>query len=435
MTVELLRKFVDVSYLRNDFEYGIGKVKLKPENVTTLAETEPMREYHGYRPLPRNDSPYIFKPYLFARVVGTEDWRKATDPRKIGGQLGILALTNPVVYFLTTAKRVVEAVLIVAGIFFDTFADLYPQKTTDNLTKTFVACLNNNLEKKKKEYGELWGAVMELAAIHGLLNVEDATRMQFLFGDKERQWNRYKEADAFQHLEVDKTSLYGVSLFFSKWYKTMVPLLWTFMVKEGANDNSADLTLMIYGSGAYTKEIDAAALSSELQEKDQSLVAGELATEAVGRALTSEDTKLVQSVFNELTRFKIEGTMVHATQRLETILTEAKGTPIEWLGNVADHMSQARIKKRDIELLTEIIEASPKFKAMGIRGLASSFRLKFLFLANYFVEIAKTHHSGFIQYQSAYPFSDEKQHRIEVIVRTIDGSIEAAWAEFVAHVE
>jgi len=209
MTVELLRKFVDASYLRNDFEYEIRKIRIKPEERPSLSTAEPMREYHGYRAIPRNDSPYLFKPHVFARVKGSDNWRLATDPRKIGGQLGILALTNPVVYLLTTAKRVAEAVLIVAGIFFNTFAELYPQKTTDNLTKPFIACLNINLEKMKKECQDLWNTVkndfhcagvMELAAIHGLLNVDDATRMQFLFGDKEREWNRYKEAEAFKHI-------------------------------------------------------------------------------------------------------------------------------------------------------------------------------------------------------------------------------------------
>lgn len=357
--------------------------------------------------------------------------------------MGILALTNPVVYLLTTVKRVAEAVLIVAGIFFDTFADLYPQKTTDNLTKAFVACLNANLAKKKKEYEELWGAVkndfhcavvMELAAIHGLLNVEDATRMQFLFGDKERQWNRYKEAEAFKHIEVDETSLYGASLFFSKCYKTMVPLLWTFMVKEATKDRSSELTAMIFESGAYTEVIDVGALNLELQEKDQQVVAKGLATKAVGRELTEQDAAFVQNIFGQLTHFKVEGTRTHATQRLETMLTEAQGTPVKWLENVVDHMSQARIKRRDIELLTEVIEASPKFKAMNIRELTASARLKFLFLAKYFVEIAKTHHSGFIQYQCAYPLSDEKQGRVEVMDRTIDDSIDEAWNKFQTHV-
>ena len=437
MTVELLRKFVDVSYLRNDFEYGIGKIKKRDE-----ARFEDVRKYHGYRSLPCKDSPYIFKPYLFARVKGTDDWRRATDPRKIGGQLGILALTNPVVYVLTTVKRVAEAVLIVAGIFFDTFADLYPQKTTDNLTKAFVACLSANLAKKKKECEELWdavkndfhcAAVMELAAIHGLLNAEDATRMQFLFGDKERQWNRYKEAEAFEHIEVDETSLYGASLFFSKCYKTRVPLLWTFMVKEGAQDRSPGLTAMILESGAYKEVIDVAALSSELETKDQEVVANELAIKAVGRQLTDRDAVLVQEIFGQLTRFKAEQTRTHATQRLETMLNDAKGDPVEWLRNVVDHMSQARIKERDIDLLREVILASPKFRAMNIRELTSSARLKFLFLTNYFLEIAKTHHSGFIQYQCAYPLSKEKQRRVEVMDRTIDDSIDEAWNKFQTH--
>jgi hypothetical protein len=489
MTVEILRKFVDVSYLRNDFEYGIGKIKKRDE-----ARFEDVRKYHGYRPLPRNDSPYIFKPYLFARVKGTEEWRRATDPRKIGGQLGILALTNPVVYILTTVKRVAEAVFsgsidkqsnsingvrlvsqvatgalfcvailykkvdgffttslrvgavvclqIVAGFFFDMFADLYPQKTTDNLAKAFITCLNANLEKKKKEYVELWGsvrndfhcaAVMEVAALHGLLNVEDATRMQFLFADKERQWNRYKEAEVFKHIEVDETSLYGVSLFFSKCYKTVVPLLWTFMVKEAANDRSVQLMQMIAESGAYGEVIDVAALRLELEQKDQGTVAQELATKAAGRELTPSDTRFVQEISTQLTLFKVERTRDQAVQELERILTAAKGTPIEWLGNVADHMSQARIKRRDIELLTEVIEASPKFQAMTIRELTASVRLKFLFLMKYFFEIAATYHSGFIQYQCAYPLSDEKQQRVEVMERTIDDSIEEAWNKFTAH--
>lgn len=438
MTVELLRKFVDVSYLRNDFEYGIGKIKKKDE-----ARFEDVRKYHGYRSLPCNDSPYIFKPYLFARVKGTADWRRATDPRSIGGHLGILALTNPVVYVLTTVKRVAEAVLIVAGIFFDMFADLYPQKTTDNLTKAFIACLSANLAKKKKESEELWdavkndfhcAAVMELAAIHGLLNVEDATRMQFLFGDKERQWNRYKEADAFEHIKVDETSLYGASLFFSKCYKTRVPLLWTFMVKEGAPNRSPELTAMILESGAYKEVIDVAALSSELETKSQEVVANELAIKAVGRQLSGRDAVLVQGIFDQLTRFKAEDTRTHATQRLETMLNDAKGDPVEWLGNVVDHMSQARIKERDIDLLRDVIEASPKFKAMNIRELTSSARLKFLYLAKYFVEISKTHHSGFIQYQCAYPLSKEKQRRVEVMDRTIEDSIDEAWNKFQTHV-
>lgn len=438
MTVELLRKFVDVSYFRNDFEYGIGKIKKRDE-----ARFEDVRKYHGYRSLPCNDSPYIFKPYLFARVKGTEEWRRATDPRSIGGQLGILALTNPVVYVLTTVKRVAEAVLIVAGIFFDTFADLYPQKTTDNLTKAFVACLSANLAKKKKEYEELWdavkndfhcAAVMELAAIHGLLNVEDATRMQFLFGDKERQWNRYKEAEAFEHIEVDETSLYGASLFFSKCYKTVVPLLWTFMVKEATQDSSLELSEMIHESGAYAEVIDVAALNSELEAKGQEVVA-KLATKAVGRELTLDDTEFVRGISDQLKLFQVEPTRDQAVRELQRALTAAKGTPIEWLGNVADHMSQARIKRRDIELLTEVIEASPKFQAMNIRELTASARLKFLFLAKYFVEIAKTHHSGFIQYQCAYPLSDEKQRRVEVMGRTIDDSIDEAWKKFQTHVE
>jgi len=439
MTVELLRKFVDVSYFRNDFEYGIGKIKKRDE-----ARFEDVRKYHGYRSLPCNDSPYIFKPYLFARVKGTEEWRRATDPRSIGGQLGILALTNPVVYVLTTVKRVAEAVLIVAGIFFDTFADLYPQKTTDNLTKAFVACLSANLAKKKKEYEELWdavkndfhcAAVMELAAIHGLLNVEDATRMQVLFGDKERQWNRYKEAEAFEHIEVDETSLYGASLFFSKCYKTVVPLLWTFMVKEATQHSSLELSEMIHESGAYAEVIDVAALNSELEAKGQEVVANELATKAVGRELTLDDTEFVRGISDQLKLFQVERTRDQAVRELQRALTAAKGTPIEWLGNVADHMSQARIKRRDIELLTEVIEASPKFQAMNIRELTASARLKFLFLAKYFVEIAKTHHSGFIQYQCAYPLSDEKQRRVEVMGRTIDDSIDEAWKKFQTHVE
>ncbi|WP_316357556.1 hypothetical protein [Candidatus Neptunichlamydia sp. REUL1] len=437
MTVELLRKFVDVSYLRNDFEYGIGKIKKKDE-----ACFEDVRKYHGYRPLPRNDSPYIFKPYLFARVKGTEEWRRATDPRKIGGQLGILTLTNPVVYILTTVKRVAESVIIFARFFFDTFADLYPQKTTDNLAKAFIPCLSANLKKKKREYVELWDAVkndfhcavvMELAALHGLLNIEDATRMQFLFGDKERQWNRYKEAEAFKHIEVDETSLYGVSLFFSKYYKTVVPLLWTFIVKESAQRSSLELSEMIHESGAYGEVIDVAALSSELGEKHQKMVAQELATKAVGRELTTGDTEFVQRIFNQLTHFQVEHTRDQAVRELQEILTAAKGTPIEWLGNVADHMSQARIKRRDIELLAEVIDASPKFKAINIRELTASVRLKFLFLMKYFFEIAGTYHSGFIQYQCAYPLSDEKQQRVEVMERTIDNSIEEAWHKFVTH--
>ncbi len=439
MTVELLRKFVDVSYLRNDFEYGIGKIKKKDE-----ARFKDVRKYHGYRSLPCNDSPYIFKPYLFARVKGTDAWRRATDPRKIGGQLGILAFTTPGVYFLTTVKRVAEAVLILAGIFFDTFADLYPQKTTDNLTKAFITCLNANLEKKKKEYVELWDAVkndfhcagvMELAAVHGLLNVEDATRMQFLFGDKERQWNRYKEAEAFKHIEVDETPLYGVSLFFSKCYKTVVPLLWTFMVKEAADNRSVQLMEMISESGAYAEVIDVAALSSKLEEKDQEVIAQELATKAVGRELTPGDTEFVRGISDQLTLFQVERTRGQAVQELQRILTAAKGTAIDWLENIVDHMSQARIKRRDIELLTDVIDASPKFKAMNIRELTSSARLKFLFLAKYFLEIAGAYHSGFIQYQCAYPPSDEKQQRVEVMERTIDDSIDEAWNKFQTHVE
>jgi len=440
MTVELLRKFVDVSYLRNDFEYEIRKVRIKPEDVPSLAAAEPIRGYHGYRAIPRNDSPYLFKPHVFVRVKETEAWRRATDARKIGGQLGILALTNPVVYLLTTAKRVAEAVLIVAGIFFDTFAELYPQKTTNNLTKAFIACLNANLEKKKKECQELWdtvkndfhcAAVMELAAIHGLLNVDDATRMQFLFGDKERQWNRYKEAEAFKHIEVDETALFGVTLFFSKCYKTVVPLLWTFMVKEGKKDRSPELTAMILESRAYTEVIDVNDLIFKLQEDGQERVAQALAKYALGRALTIGDTGFVQAIFEELTCFEVEATRIHATQRLVRILTDAKGTPVEWLENVADHISEARVKGRDIEILTDIIGASPKFQAMGIRELTSSSRLKFLFLAKYFFEIAKMHHTGFIQYQCAYPFSDEKQIRIEALSKsTTADSIEEAWEKF-----
>jgi len=211
----------------------------------------------------------------------------------------------------------------------------------------------------------------------------------------------------------------------------MVPLLWTFMVKEGKQDKSRELIAMILESRAYTEVINVNALSLRLQKNDQGLVAQEIATKAVGRALVHGDSSFVQEISDQLTRFKVEDTRVHATQRLASILTDAKGSPVEWLGNLADHISEARVKRRDIEILTEIVKASPKFQAMGIRELTSSFRLKFLFLARYFFEIAKTHHSGFIQYQCAYPFSDEKQIRIEALSKdTTADSIEEAWENF-----
>lgn len=75
MTVELLRKFVDASYLRNDFEYGIGKIKKRDE-----ARFEDVRKYHGYRPLPRSDSPYIFKPYLIRQDKENRRLEKGDRP-------------------------------------------------------------------------------------------------------------------------------------------------------------------------------------------------------------------------------------------------------------------------------------------------------------------------------------------------------------------
>ncbi len=371
MTVELLKKIVDASYLDNCFEYGIGKIKKRDE-----ADFEDTRKYHGYRPLPYSDSPYIFKHYQFARVKETNDWRRATDPRSIGRQLSILALTNPVVYLLTTVKRVAEAVLIFAGIFFDTFSDLYPEERTDNLTKAFIISLNTNLRKRKKEYSELWdavkndfhcAAVMELAAAHGLLNAKDATRMQFLFSDKERQWNRYKEAEAFKHIEVDETPLYGVSLFFSQSYKTTSPLLWIFMVKEAKKDSSEELIEVILESNETT-------LSSDLETRNQQV--------------------------------------------------------IEWLENNVDCITEARIKNSDTVLLNNLIDDSLKFKTMGIKEITGSSQLKLLFLAKSFLKIAKTNHSGFIQCQYAYPLSTEKKDRVEIMEHTIADSIKESWNKF-----
>lgn len=366
MTVELIKRWGGSDYLERELQYGTGWITRKDKDLFEIPH-----KYYGYRLPTEGDSTYICKLYLFARVKGTEEWRRATDPKEIRGQLGILAFTNPVVYLLTTVKRVAEVVSIVARFFFDMFADLYSQKTIDNLTRAFIAGLSNNLKEKKKECRELWDAVkndfycasgMELAAIHGILNSEDATRMQFLFGDTERQWNRYKKAEAFKHIEIEETPLYGVSLFSSKWYKTADPLLWTFMVNKSTGNDSEELEQMIRENGAYT------------------------------------------------------GAMEESS--------------IKWLENAVDHLRGARVKPRDIELLREVIEGDPKFQAMNIRELASSSRLKFLFLSNYFVEIAKMTHSGFIQYQCAYPLSVEKQGRIEVFDKTIDDSITESWEKF-----
>ena len=355
MIGETLKKMVDASYFNNEFEYGIGKIQKK-----TVEDIEGVRKYHGH--LHRGDvHQYLFKSYLFVRIQGSKEWRIATNPDEIGGHLRTLLFTNPLVYLLTTVKRVAEAVFLVLNCFFEMFAEIYQQKATANLTKVFIACLS--------EFHELWNAVkndcycagvMELAAIHGAWNCEDATRMQFLFGDTERQWNRYKEDGTFKHIEVYETPLFGAFLLLSKCYKTNIPLIWIYMVKESAQ----------------------------------------------------HDTSVLESIIEESTGEKLN-------------------SPIDYLDTAIDSMETARVSVEDLILLKEIIEKVPEFKSMNIRDLISSTRLKCRFLMRQVQRIWKTHRRGLvIQDPDAYPFSCEKQKRVEVMKNTISNDIKIAWEKF-----
>ena len=359
MLTGLLKRSVDNSYFTNEFEFGIGGILREGHE-----KREGVRAYHGFRIDPRDKDSFAIRHFQFVRVKGKSNgWRKAVDTNRIAGQMGILALTTPITYALTTFKRVFEAVYIIGKVFLDTYATVYKESRGEaNLSRSFVTCLNANLKALAENLNNLWddfkndfhcAFVMELAAINGALDDENALRMQFLFTDYEKKWNRVRDKEGVRTLDINETSGVGSMLFFSKIYKASTPLIWLFMVNECK------------------------------KRPDQA---------------------------REILR-----THPRYSQEL--------GDPLDWLKGVIDSSIEQRVSKRDIDILMTVIKESSEFTAMGLKDLANSKHLKMKFLMRYFSEISKTNHIGFVQYGCAAPFSKAKQDRIKVISDTIASSL------------
>ncbi|NRA90045.1 MAG: hypothetical protein HRU43_02820 [Simkaniaceae bacterium] len=359
MLTGLLKRNVDSSYFTNDFEFGIGRILREGHD-----KGKGLRAYHGFRSDPRNKDSFTIRQFEFVRVKGKSNgWRKAVDTNRIAGQMGILALTTPITYALTTFKRVFEAVYIIGKVFFDTYATVYKESRGEaNLSRSFVTCLNANLKALAENLNNLWddfkndfhcAFVMELAAINGALDDKNALRMQFLFTDYEKKWNRVRDEQGVRTLDINETSGVGSMLFFSKIYKASTPLIWLFMVNEC--EKCADQA----------------------------------------REILRTHPKYPQEF----------------------------GDPLDWLEGVIDSSFEQRVSKRDIDILGAVIEESHEFTAMDLKDLANSKHLKIKFLMRYFSEISKTNHIGFVQYGCAAPFSKAKQDRIEVIPVTIASSM------------
>jgi len=362
MLTGLLKRNVDNSYFTNEFEFGIGGILREGHE-----KCEGARAYHGFRIDPRDKDLFAIRQFKFVRVKGgSGEWRKAVDTDRIGGQMGILALTTPITYALTTFKRVFEAVSIIAKVFLDTFATVYKESRDEtNLSRPFVKCLNANLEALTENLKNLLddvkhdfhcASVMELAAINGALDDENALRMQFLFTDYEKRWNRVRDDKGVRTLDINETSGVGSMLFFSKIYKASTPLIWLFMVNECKNCPK-EARQIIRTHPRYSQEL---------------------------------------------------------------------GDPLVWLQGVIDSLFEERVSQRDIDVLMGVIKESVEFSAMSLEDLANSKHLKIKFLMKYFSEISKTNHRGFVQYARAAPFSKAKQDRIEVLQDTIAGSIDAS---------
>ncbi|MCB1110584.1 MAG: hypothetical protein KDK64_06340 [Chlamydiia bacterium] len=348
MTAYILKRVGLEPYLRNDFEYGIGHLKKAGHDALEGSE-----KYHGYPQVVAEETVYVVRHFDFVRIRGQEDWRRATDPDSIGAQMGVLAVTNVGMYGLTTVKRVYEAVVLMARVFFDTFCTLYPQKNEVPFSKLYVEALNHCLEKKKKEFQALWkeirrdfyyAAVMELAAVHAFLNHEDATRMQFLFADMECEWNH--------RVALESTATYGGTKLSTGAYKAFTSMIWMMMVHKC--------------------------------KPDKSLVASRI---------------------------------LHQRPDLKN--------PIQTLENMISRTKGGRITDDEIRILREIIEGSDEFKGMTTEQLIDSTKLKVQFLMGVVKGLPKTH---WVQYQCAYPFSAEKQGRIEVMPKTIAATFQEAQA-------
>jgi len=362
MLTGLLKRNVDSSYFTNEFEFGIGGIFREGNE-----KGEGFRAYHGFRNDPRNEDSFAIRQFEFVRVKGgSGGWRKAVDTDRIEGQMGILALTTPITYTLTTFKRVFEAVYIIGKVFLDTYATVYKQSRDEvNLSRSFVTCLNANLEALAENLNNLWddvkndfhcAFVMELAAINAALHDENALRMQFLFTDYEKKWNRVRDDKGVRTLDINETSGVGSMLFFSKIYKASTPLIWFFMVNECKNrPNEAKQILSTHTE--YSKDF---------------------------------------------------------------------GDPLVWLKGVIDSLFEQRVSRRDIDVLMTVIQESDEFSTMSLKDLANSKHLKIKFLMRYFSEISKTNHIGFVQYACAAPFSKAKQDRIDVLPETIAGSMSAS---------
>lgn len=232
MTAIILRKTPYGGYLDNEFEYCVGNVQKTGPFLEDKDEN-----YYGYYQRSETEDhkvAYIKSNFNFVRIKGREgDWRRATDPKLIRKHFVVLTVTNFFVFIGTELKRIGELFSIVVRVFYETCRETYKKKDAEFLSEVYITQLNRSIYYRKGELKALWGRVkedfmcaglMELAAIHALLNPEDSTKMQRLFADAEATWNSEKP--------LNKTSSYGGSVISVALLKIFSPMTWTMFVHK-----------------------------------------------------------------------------------------------------------------------------------------------------------------------------------------------------------
>lgn len=237
MTAIILRKTPYGGYLDNEFEYCVGNVQ-----KTGLFLQDKDENYYGYHQKSETEDhkvAYIKSNFNFVRIKGKEDdWRRATDPKLIRKHFVILTVSNFFVFVGTELKRIGELFSIVIRVFYETCRETYKKKDAECLSEVYITQLNRSICHRKGELKALWGRVkedfkcaglMELAAIHALLNPEDSTKMQRLFADAEATWNGNKS--------LNETSSYGGSVVSVALLKIFSPITWTMFVHKCKPDD------------------------------------------------------------------------------------------------------------------------------------------------------------------------------------------------------
>lgn len=241
MTAIALRQLGYGHYLNQNVEYGIGTIRkpgtqgTSPEDYYGYYQEAPSQEDQG-----QNNAVYVTKHFQFIRSQGSNDWRQATLPKKIRGQMWQLFFSNVVVAMANIPIRLVQLVFELGMIFFNTFSEIYPPNNDKPFSSKYIESLHRSYHSQCQSIKEIlkrfWiemqcFGVMQIATLHAILNPEDSHKMEFLFGDQEFKMN--------QEIPFKGTSSFGWTRGLGLAYKLYSPGIWGLMIQECRPDQKA----------------------------------------------------------------------------------------------------------------------------------------------------------------------------------------------------